>query len=77
VVIGVNGKFAEMIAPDPRAFVLFKAWMSRQESREPQKKPRDIKQARALAGLIEDRMPQLRFDSLHVFPEALRHPFQT
>lgn len=76
VVIGVNGKFAEMIAPDPRAFVLFKAWMSKLDNREPMKKPRDIKQAKAVAALIADRIPQLRFDQLHVFPDALRQPFE-
>lgn len=74
-VIGSNGKFAEMLVPDPRAFVLFKAWMSKLENREAKKKPRDMKQARALAELIAERMPQLRFDKLHGFPDALRQPF--
>lgn len=75
VVIGINGKFAEMVAPDPRAFVLFKAWMSELAMREAKKKPRDLKQAKAVAQLVGDRMPQLPFDRLHVFPEALRRPF--
>ena len=75
VVIGVNGRFAEMVAPDPRAFVLFKAWMSKLPERDAKKKPRDMKQAKAVAELIAKRMPQLRWDKLHIFPEALRQPF--
>lgn len=47
VVIGTNGKFAEMVAPDPRAFVLFKTWMGEL----------DLKQARAVAQLIGNRLP--------------------
>ena len=73
-VISLNGKFTNMTVPDPRAFVLFKIWMARQESREPTKKPRDLKQARAMLKLIEERMPHLDFAKLHVFPESLRSP---
>jgi hypothetical protein len=49
--------------------------MSQLDNRDPKKKPRDIKQAKAVAELIADRMPQYRFDQLHVFPDALRQPF--
>ena len=31
--------------------------------------------ANAVAELIAERMPQYRFDQLHVFPDALRQPF--
>jgi hypothetical protein len=75
VVVGLNGKMAEMVVPDPRAFVLFKVWMAGLDNRDPRKKPRDLKQAKAVAELIAERMPHLRFDQMHVFPELLRKPF--
>ena len=52
-----------MQVPDPRAFALHKAWLSGLPTREPIKKPRDLDQARAVAQLIQDEMPQLSFES--------------
>jgi hypothetical protein len=48
--------------PDPRAFALHKAWLSRQPDREPLKKPRDIAQAREVVQLVREHMPHLSFD---------------
>lgn len=73
VVVATNGQMAEMVAPDPRAFVLYKAWMASKEDRNPTKKPRDFKQARAVHDLIVERMPQLSFDRIHTFPESMRN----
>jgi len=42
---------------------LHKAWLSGLPTREPLKKPRDLAQARAVAQLVQDQMPQLSFDS--------------
>lgn len=74
-VVGVNGRMAEMVTVDPRAFVLFKAWMSRKDDRDPVKKPRDRLQAEATFELIEQRMPHLSFDRIHVFPETVKAQF--
>lgn len=72
VVIATNGSMAEMVTVDPRAFVFFKVWLSQKEDRNPMKKPRDIAQARAVYTLIQERLPQLSFDKIHVFPERMR-----
>lgn len=72
VVVGTNGNMAEMITVDPRAFVFFKTWLSQKEDRDPMKKPRDLAQARAVFNLVQERLPQLNFDQIHVFPERIR-----
>ncbi|MGV8894825.1 MAG: GSU2403 family nucleotidyltransferase fold protein [Burkholderiaceae bacterium] len=68
VVVGSNGRMAEMNTVDPRAFALFKLWMAAQKSREPQKRVRDAKQANVVVGIINEHLPQLSFDDIHVFP---------
>jgi hypothetical protein len=50
-----------MRVPDPRAFALHKAWLSKQVLREPLKKPRDWAQAQAVARLVQSEMPHLPF----------------
>lgn len=72
VVVGTNGSMAEMVTVDPRAFVFYKVWLSQKEDRDPMKKPRDLAQARAVYSLIQERLPQLNFDKIHVFPERMR-----
>lgn len=56
-------------ASDPRAFALHKAWLSQLLDREPLKKPRDLAQAKAVAGAVREYLPYLSFDealsSLH------------
>ncbi len=72
VIVGVNGHMAEMTTIDPRAFVLFKAYLSQKEDREAIKRPRDLEQAKAVFSLIEERLPHLSFDQIKVFPEKVR-----
>lgn len=72
VIVGVNGHMAEMTTIDPRAFVLFKAYLSQKEDRDAIKKPRDLAQAKAVFSLIEERLPHLGFDQIKVFPEKVR-----
>lgn len=72
VIVGVNGHMAEMTTIDPRAFVLFKAYLSQKEDREAMKRPRDLEQAKAVFSLIEERLPHLSFDQIKVFPEKVR-----
>ena len=63
VAIDEDGWPAPIRAPDPRAFALHKAWLSGLPTREPLKKPRDLDQARAVARLVQNQMPQLPFES--------------
>lgn len=72
VIISTNGSMAEMVTVDPRAFVFYKTWLSQKEDRDPMKKPRDLAQARAVYKLTQERLPQLSFDKIHVFPERMR-----
>jgi hypothetical protein len=68
VVVGSSGRMAEMITVDPRAFALFKLWMAGQKDRDPQKRLRDANQARVVVDIINQHLPQLSFDDIHVFP---------
>ena len=63
VAIDEDGWPVPMRVPDPRAFALHKAWLAGLPTREPLKKPRDLDQARAVAQLVQDEMPQLSFES--------------
>ncbi|MDQ2820990.1 MAG: GSU2403 family nucleotidyltransferase fold protein [Pseudomonadota bacterium] len=72
VIVGDDGKMAKMTTIDPRAFVLFKMWMSVQTDRDPIKKHRDKNQARLVIRLIEEYLPHLGFDELVSFPADLR-----
>lgn len=72
VVVGINGAMAEMITVDPRAFVLFKLYMAGKDDRDPVKKPRDSAQAKAVYQLVQERLPHLGFDRLHMFPAHVR-----
>ena len=63
VAIDEDGWPVPMRVPDPRAFALHKAWLSGLPTREPIKKQRDLDQARAVAQLVQDEMPQLSFES--------------
>ena len=61
VVIDEKGWPFPMRVPDPRAFALHKAWLSRRLDRDPVKRPRDLSQARAVAEAVKAHMPQLPF----------------
>lgn len=77
VVVGVNGHMAEMTTIDPRAFVLFKAFLAQKEDRDAIKKPRDLEQAKAVFSVIEERLPHFGFDQIKVFPARVRDLLDT
>lgn len=64
IVIDQKGYPAPMIVPDPRAFVMHKLWLSKQDEREPTKKKRDLEQSRAVFELVTDKLPFLDFGDL-------------
>lgn len=53
VVIGGDGMPVRMIVPEPRTFALHKLWVSRQDSRQPLKRPRDAGHARMVGALAK------------------------
>ena len=71
--IALNGSMFPICAPDPRAYAMFKLWLSQSDERNPVKKSRDLAQAQALARLIEDKLPHLAKHWHHVssFPAAI------
>jgi hypothetical protein len=77
VVVGVNGRMAEMTTVDPRAYVIYKTWLSKKNDREAQKKGRDFAQAKAVADLITQRMPHLDVSQIHALPFDLREQDKT
>ena len=71
--IGEDGYPVSMICPDPRAFALYKLWMSlRDPAREPVKRNRDSAQATVVAAMVNQYMPELPFQPQHLacFPMA-------
>ena len=62
VAIDEDGWPVPIKAPDPRAFALHKAWLCGLNTRDPVKKPRDLAQARAVAKLVREEMPQFSFE---------------
>lgn len=69
-VIAMDGTMAMMAAPDPRAFVMFKVWLSEADDRAPIKRRRDLDQATEVIALINDHLPHLQdsWRSLQSFP---------
>lgn len=72
MVVGSTGAMACMNTIDPRAFVLFKLWMAEQKDREYGKRLRDANQARIVLKVIEERLPQLSFENIKIFPSAVK-----
>ena len=74
VVIGQDGHPAPMVAPDPRAFAVYKRWLSTQPDREPGKQRRDQLQALAVVELLQAKFPHLPLDdnTERMFPKAIR-----
>lgn len=74
IVIGQDGLPAPMVCPDPRAFAVYKQWLSEQPDREPGKKRRDQLQAVATIALVRERFPHLPLDSNaeRMFPAQVR-----
>jgi len=72
-VVAVDGRVVRIVAPDPRAFAMFKFWLSTAPDREPFKRERDLDQARAVVGLIRDRLPHIdRWGAMHSFPASVQ-----
>lgn len=57
VVVARDGSPARLAVPDPRWFALQKLWMSEQEKRNALKRPKDLKQGKALLECIHEAMP--------------------
>ena len=74
IVIGQDGQPAPMVSPDPRAFAVYKLWLSTQPDREPEKKRRDELQARATVELLLAKFPHLELDenAERMFPKEVR-----
>jgi hypothetical protein len=73
-VTATDGRMFSMTVPDPRAYAMFKLWLSKSMERNPAKKSRDAAQAMAVASLIEDRLPHFaqRWRQVKSFPAAAR-----
>ena len=73
VTLDERGYPVRLVAIDPRAFALHKAWMSGREDREQLKAVRDLEQAKAAAAMAT-RYLKKSFDSpdLSALPNALR-----
>ena len=73
VAVDERGYPVRLVAIDPRAFALHKAWVSRREDREPLKAVRDLEQAKAAANIVT-RYLNSSFESpdLSALPKALR-----
>ena len=61
VVVGANGRLVEIMVPDPRAFVLSAIWRSEARLGNTEQRVRNVLQARAVAHLIDNHLPQYRF----------------
>jgi hypothetical protein len=71
--IGADGYPVPMACPDPRAFALYKLWMgTRDVTREPAKRARDIAQAYAVAEIVNGHLPGLPFEPEHLSCFPLR-----
>lgn len=56
VAVGEDGYPAPIVCIDPRAFALHKAWIAKDERRDPRKKARDFEQARAAVDIASSRL---------------------
>ena len=74
VVTGHDGLPAPMVGADPRAFAVYKRWLSEQSDREPAKVQRDRLQAAATIDLVREKFPNLPLDdnAERMFPKAIR-----
>jgi hypothetical protein len=62
-------------APDPRAFVCHKMWLSQRMDRDPGKKRRDLLQAHEVTKMLNRYLPHLQFDDpcLNALPVDVRN----
>ena len=66
VAIAANGLPVRMKVPDPRAFLIHKAWLSNQVDRDPLKKQRDLHQAEIVFEAIKNYLPQYELQHEHL-----------
>jgi hypothetical protein len=66
VVLCRDGSAARIIAPDPRYFALQKLWMGQQTKRNALKRPKDLKQGRALLNAVRAYMPHYPLDETFI-----------
>jgi hypothetical protein len=52
IIIGEDGRPLWIVVPEPRTFALHKLWVSRRDSRQPLKRPRDASHAHVVAELV-------------------------
>lgn len=73
-----DGDAARMVVPDPRWFALQKLWMAEKPERDPQKKPKDLKQGIALLDAVWIAMRHYPLDNefYKELPDALRPHFE-
>lgn len=71
--IDARGLPVPMTCIDPRYYAIHKLWLSEREDREAFKRHRDRAQAMAVANLVTQHLPTLRFDdrALESLPKAL------
>lgn len=62
IVVAENGTMARMTTIDPKVFVSFKRWMSKQRDRDALKRRRDALQADAVEWALHERLPHLLID---------------
>jgi hypothetical protein len=74
VAIAEDGYPAPIVCIDPRVFALHKVWISRDPTRDPRKKKRDLEQAKTCAAIASARLG-MSFDDtqmLSALPASLR-----
>lgn len=73
VVIDTQGFPVRLYCPDPRLFALHKAWLAQRPDRSPLKAGKDMSQARAVASLVQQWLPQWPFNATltALLPDAL------
>lgn len=69
--IALDGRPFRIVAPDPRAFAMFKLWLGNDcADRTPLKRSRDVAQADAVIRLVQDKLPHLA----HAWPQLKSFP---
>lgn len=69
VITGLDATPARVVAPDPRYFALQKLWLSQQEKRKSEKRPKDARQAALVLSAVARLMPHYPLDD--AFASAL------
>jgi hypothetical protein len=64
VVVCRDATPARIVAPDPRWFALHKLWLGGQAKRHPLKRPKDLRQGKALLDAVATAMPQFPLDDV-------------